>query len=327
MRLASLDGPGRDGQLCVVSADGRRILPVPDVAPTLQAALDDWAACRPLLAQTAASLDGDTTLGRPLEPTLLAAPLPRSYAFLDGSVYLNHMELVRRARGAAMPPTAYEEPALYQGASDGFTPPTAPILVAREDVGIDFEAEVGVIVDDVPMGVNATDAAGHIILLVLINDVSLRELVPAEFAKGFGFLNSKPRNTLAPFVATLDEVHPYWRDGLMHLPLGVRRNGQVVGALDCGADAQFNFPQLIAHAARTRPLAAGTIIGAGTVSNRNPDSGVACLAEQRAHETIEHGAPRTPYLRFGDKVQIEVHDGTGRSLFGAIDQYVQQAMV
>jgi fumarylacetoacetate (FAA) hydrolase len=327
MRLATLDGPGRDGRLCVVSADGRRLLPVPDVAPTLQAALDDWAQHRPLLERAAASLENDAALGQPLDAKALAAPLPRSYAFLDGSVYLNHMELVRRARGAELPPTAYEEPALYQGASDGFTPPTAPILVAREDFGIDFEAEIGVIVDDVPMGVDVTNAAARILLLVLLNDVSLRELVPAEFAKGFGFLNSKPRNTLAPFVATLDEVGQYWRNGLMHLPLSIRRNGQVVGALDCGADAQFNFPHLIAHAARTRPLAAGTIIGAGTVSNRNPDSGVACLAELRALEAIEHGERRTPYLRFGDRVQLEVHDGTGRSLFGAIDQYVQQAMV
>jgi len=323
MRLATLQSESRDGRLCVVSADGARALLVPEVAPNLQAALDAWAQCEPLLRQAQERLNEDGALGEPLDVRRLAAPLPRGYAFLDGSAYLNHVELVRKARGAEMPPSFLDDPLMYQAASDGFMAPTEPIRASAQEHGIDLEAEIGAIVDDVPQGTPEEQAGAHIRLLVLINDVSLRALVPAELGKGFGFLQSKPRSALSPFAVTPDELGDAWRDYVMHLPMRTWLNGDRLGDPDCGTDVQFSLARLIAHGARTRPLAAGTLVGSGTISNRDRSRGVACLAEIRMIETIEKGQPETPFLRFGDRVAIEVTDAAGRSVFGRIEQTVQ----
>ncbi len=321
MKLASLRA-GRDGRLVVVRADLARAIPVPDIAPTLQAALDDWSTVEPRLREVAADLERGAVDGEPFDPSGAAAPLPRAYQFADGSAYLNHVELVRRARGAEMPPSFLHDPLMYQAASDGFLGPTDPILVADEAFGIDLEAEVAVITDDVPMGIDAEAALGHVRLIMLLNDVSLRNLIPSELAKGFGFFQGKPRSACSPVAVTPDALGEAWRDGRLHGPLISRINGAELGHPDAGVDMQFHFGQLIAHAARTRPLAAGTIVGSGTVSNRDRSTGSSCLAEVRTIETIEQGEPRTPFLRFGDRVRIEMLDDAGRQIFGPIDQEV-----
>jgi fumarylacetoacetate (FAA) hydrolase len=325
MKLATLKGPGRDGRLVVVSADLTRAVEVPRIAPTLQAALDDWAAMAPALEQAALRLardevDADEVV--PLDPAQCGAPLPRAYQFADGSAYLHHVELVRRARGAKMPPSFQHDPLMYQAASDGFLGPTDPIEVADEAFGIDLEAEIAVITDDVPMGIDPESARRHIVLVMLLNDVSLRRLIPDELAKGFGFLQGKPRSAGSPVAVTPTQLGAAWREAKLHLPLLSSINGQELGRPDAGVDMQFDFGQLIAHAARTRPLAAGTIIGSGTISNRDPASGSSCLAEVRTIEQIEQGQPATPFLKFGDRVRIEMLDEAGRSIFGAIDQEV-----
>jgi len=325
MKLATLKGPGRDGRLVVVSADLTRAVEVPRIAPTLQAALDDWAAMAPALEQAALRLardqvDADEVV--PLDPAQCGAPLPRAYQFADGSAYLHHVELVRRARGAEMPPSFLHDPLMYQGASDGFLGPTDPIEVADEAFGIDLEAEVAVITDDVPMGIDALSAHRHVVLVMLLNDVSLRRLVPDELAKGFGFFQGKPRSACSPVAVTPAQLGTAWREAKLYRPLLSSINGKELGRPDAGVDMQFDFGQLIAHAARTRPLAAGTIIGSGTISNKDPATGSSCLAEVRTIEQIEQGQPATPFLKFGDRVRIDMLDDAGRSIFGAIDQEV-----
>lgn len=254
------------------------------------------------------------------------APLPRAYQWADGSGYVSHIELVRKARGAQMPPSFWTEPLLYQGGSDGFLGPTDPIEVASEAWGIDFEAEIAVITDDVPMGTEAARAGGHIKLMMLVNDVSLRNLIPAELAKGFGFFQSKPASAFSALAVTPDETGAAWRDGKLHLPLRVFLNGVLFGEPNAGVDMTFTFAQFIAHASRTRALCAGSIVGAGTVSNRDTAHGACCIAERRALEQMEHGSPVTPFLSFGDRVRIEMLDAQGRSLFGAIDQEVTRCI-
>ena len=323
VKLGSLRAGGRDGRLIVVSTDLKRGVAVADIAPTLQAALDDWPRAAAELARAAERLAaGQCPDAFDLDPAALAAPLPRAYQWADGSAYLNHVELVRKARGAELPPELRTDPLMYQGGSDGMLGPRQDIAVATEDWGIDFEAEVAVLTDDVAMGVSAEAAAAHIVLVMLVNDVSLRNLVAGELAKGFGFFQSKPASAFSPVAVTPDELGEAWDGGKLHLPLLSALNGEPYGQPDAGADMTFDFPTLIAHAAKTRSLGAGTIVGSGTVSNRDRSRGASCLAERRMIETLEEGAPRTPFLRFGDLVRIEMLDADGASIFGAIEQRV-----
>ena len=325
MKLASLKH-GRDGRLVVVSRDLTRCAAAEGIAPTMQAALDDWATTAPLLAALAARLEaGSVAAAQPFDPRACAAPLPRAHHWVDGSAYVNHVELVRKARGAAMPDTFWTDPLVYQGGSDDLLGPTDEARFASEDFGIDLEAEVAVIVDDVPMGATPQAAANRIRLLVLVNDWSLRNLIPGELAKGFGFYQSKPATAFSPLAVTPDELGDAWRDGKVHLPLVSRINDAPFGAPDAGVDMTFSFPQLIAHAARTRRLGAGAIVGSGTVSNYDRSRGSSCLAEKRTLELLAGGTPQTPFLRFGDRVRIEMFDAAGSSLFGAIDQRVARA--
>jgi len=332
MKLASLKG-GRDGRLVVVSHDLSRYLPADDVAGTLQRALDNWGTCEHALRAISHHLR-DTSAGHTFDTAQCESPLPRAYQWADGSAYVNHVELVRKARGAEMPESFWTDPLIYQGGSDAFIGPKEPILAASEDWGIDFEAEVAVVTDDVPMGVNAKDALSHIKLIMLVNDVSLRNLIPGELGKGFGFFQSKPSSAFSPVAVTPDELGGAWRGGKLHMPLLSFLNEDPFGRPDAGVDMTFDFGQLIAHAAKTRPLGAGTIIGSGTVSNKldggpgRPieDGGVgySCIAEIRMIETIETGKPKTEFLKFGDRVRIEMRDGDGLSIFGAIDHEVLQ---
>ncbi|MQP65693.1 2-keto-4-pentenoate hydratase [Niveispirillum sp. SYP-B3756] len=335
MKLASLQ-QGRDGRLVIVSDDLTRCLPVPDLALTLQQALDHWETVAPALAELAASLNrGDLADALPFEQAHCASPLPRAYQWADGSAYVNHVELVRKARNAEMPPSFWTDPLIYQGGSDSFLAPHDPILMADEAFGIDLEGEVAVVTGDVPMGATPEQARGLIRLVMLVNDVSLRGLIPAELAKGFGFFQSKPSTAFSPVAVTPDALGDAWDGGRLHLPLLSQINGQPFGCPNAGVDMTFDFPTLIAHAARTRPLCAGTIIGSGTVSNKDADGGpgrpvaegglgYSCIAEIRTIETIRDGMPRTPFLRFGDRVRIEMQDRQGGSIFGAIDQVVQK---
>lgn len=334
MKLATLKAGGRDGRLVVVARDLTRAVAVPGIAPTLQAALDDWAALSPRLGEVYEALNhGRVADALALDVTRLHAPLPRAYQFADGSAYLNHVQLVRKSRNAEMPAAFWTDPLMYQGGSDGFLGPCDPIVLADETWGIDFEGEVAVLVDDVPMGVTPPDAANHIKLVTLINDVSLRNLVPAELAKGFGFFQSKPASSFAPVAVTPEELGDAWDGRRLRLPLTVHLNGEKFGEPQAGEGMVFDFAQLIAHAARTRRLAAGSIIGSGTVSNPDRDGGpgkpiaeggvgYTCLAELRTVEQILYGQARTPFMRFGDRVRMEMLDRAGRSIFGAIDQQV-----
>ncbi|MBM3532060.1 MAG: fumarylacetoacetate hydrolase family protein [Alphaproteobacteria bacterium] len=326
MRLGSLKEGGRDGTLVVASADLARAVRVPKIASTLQEAIEDWERAAPELRSIYRLLnEGKAADAFALKVADLASPLPRAYQWADGSAYLNHVELVRKARGAEMPPSFLHDPLMYQGGSDRFLAPTDPIPAASEEWGIDFEGEVAVIVDDVPMGVSAERARAHIKLVMLVNDVSLRNLIPSELAKGFGFFHSKPPTAFGPIAVDPAELGDAWDGGKLHLPLLSTLNGKQVGCTDAGTDMQFDFPALIAHAAKTRPLAAGTIIGSGTVSNRDRSKGWSCIAEVRMIETIEEGKPRTPFMRFGDTIRLEVRDREGRSVFGAIEQRVVRA--
>ncbi|MBL6951790.1 MAG: fumarylacetoacetate hydrolase family protein [Alphaproteobacteria bacterium] len=336
MKLASLKS-GRDGQLLVVSNDLDRAVAAPDIAPNLQAALDDWRNLAPRLAELSKILTAGQARGAfDLDPADLASPLPRAYQWADGSAYVNHVELVRRARGAEMPASFWTDPLIYQGGSDSFIGPYDPIAVASEDWGIDFEAEVAVIVDDVPMGVPVAQAGQHIQLVMLVNDVSLRALIPGELGKGFGFFHGKPSTAFSPVAVTPDELGSAWDGGRLHLPIFCDLNGEPFGRANAGVDMTFDFPTLIAHAAKTRPLCAGTIIGSGTVSNKQDaqndagngsalaDGGVgySCIAELRMLETIQDGAAKTPFMSFGDHIHIEMPDADGNTIFGAIDQEV-----
>ncbi|MGQ0664878.1 MAG: fumarylacetoacetate hydrolase family protein [Pseudomonadota bacterium] len=323
MKLATLKEGGRDGTLVVVSRDLARSVRVPRIAPTLQAALDDWQNVQGELAAVYRLLN----LGRepdafPFDPRLVHAPLPRAYQWADGSAYLNHVELVRKARGAEMPPALFTDPLMYQGGSDGFLGPTDDVPAADEADGIDFEAEVAVVTDDVPMAVRPEAARHHIKLVMLVNDVSLRNLMPGELAKRFGFFQSKPASSFSPVAATPDELGAAWDGGKVNLALISHLNAERFGSPNAGRDMNFEFPALLAHAARTRALGPGTIIGSGTVSNRDRRAGSSCLAERRSLEAIDGGKPVTPFLKFGDRVRIEMFDADGGSIFGAIDQKI-----
>ena len=331
MKLATLRDGTRDGRLVVVSRNLARFVEVPEIARSLQQALDDWPRLEPALAAIASELDaGRLPDAQPFDPAKAMAPLPRAYQWADGSAYVNHVELVRRARGAAMPPEFWTDPLMYQGASDRMLGACEDIVLADEAWGIDFEGEVAVVTGDVPMGTGEREALGLVRLVVLVNDVSLRNLIPAELAKGFGFLQSKPASGFSPVAVTPDELGAEWRDGKVHRPLVTHLNGALFGRPDAGVDMTFSFGQLVAHLAKTRDLGAGTIVGSGTVSNREnggpgrPASeggvGYSCIAEQRTVETILAGKPSTPFMRFGDRVRIEMTDEHGRSIFGAIDQ-------
>jgi fumarylacetoacetate (FAA) hydrolase len=325
VKLASLKAGGRDGTLIVVDRALRTWVAAPEIAATLQQAIDDWSNCAPRLNAVSEALhSGSRSDARQLDFAALAAPFPRAFEFVDGSAYLPHVERVRRARGAEVPESFYTDPLMYQATAAGFLGPRDPVCAASEDYGIDFEAEVVVVTDDVPMGVSAEQAAGHIQLIGLVNDVSLRNLVPAELAKGFGFLQSKPRSALSPVLVTPDEPGDAWRDSVLRLPLRSWLNGKRFGEPDAGVDMQFNFAQLVAHAARTRPLAAGTLVGSGTVANQDESVGASCLAERRMLEIIASGQPRTPFMSFGDTIRIEMLDGQGASIFGAIEQVVRR---
>ncbi len=324
MKLASLN-TGRDGQLVVVSRDLIRAVKVPGIAATLQAALDNWTTTRPKLEAVYQRLnDGLEGEAFAFDQSACASPLPRAYHWADGSAYVNHVELVRKARGAEMPESFWHDPLMYQGGADTFIAPHSPILMADEAWGIDLEAEIAVVTDDVPMGVSAAQASGHIQLLMLVNDVSLRNLIPGELAKGFGFYQSKPSSSFSPVAITPDELGESWRDGKVHRPLTSHINGELFGQPDAGTDMTFNFPTLLAHAAKTRALGAGSIVGSGTVSNYDRSAGSSCLAEKRMLEIVEHGEAKTPFLRFGDRVRIEMFDAAGQSIFGAIDQVVTE---
>lgn len=333
MKLATLKNGSRDGALVIVSRDLSRCVAVPQIAATLQYALDNWDAIAPRLEQTYAALNtGAVADARPFDQLQCHSPLPRAYQWADGSAYINHVELVRKARNAEVPASFYTDPLMYQGGSDSFIGPHDPIYALTEDWGIDLEAEVAVITGDVRMGASAEDAARAIRLVMLVNDVSLRNLIPNELAKGFGFFQSKAASAFSPVAVTPDELGAHWADTKLHLPLLVELNHRPFGRPNAGEDMTFNFAQLVAHAAATRELAAGTIIGSGTVSNKqgslhgssiaNGGVGYCCLAEVRMYETIESGKPQTGFLKFGDSVRIEMRDAHGASIFGAIEQTV-----
>ena len=327
MKLATLKQGGRDGTLVVVNRDLTRAQAVPAIAPTLQHALDHWDITEPQLREVYAALNnGHARHAIPFDPAGCHSPLPRAYQWADGSAYVNHVELVRKARNADMPASFWTDPLMYQGGSDSFIGPCDAIVAASEDWGIDMEGEVAVITDDVPMGTTADEAAAHIKLLMLANDVSLRNLIPAELAKGFGFLQSKPATAFSPVAVTADELGGAWDGRKLHLPLHVQLNGKLFGKPNAGDDMTFDFTQLIAHVAKTRELEAGSIVGSGTVSNLDRSTGAACIAEIRCLETIASGKPATPFLRFGDRVRIEMFDTAGHSIFGAIDQRVMECL-
>jgi fumarylacetoacetate (FAA) hydrolase len=309
-----------------VSRDLKRAAHVPHIATTLQAALDDWERSAPRLAEAFEQLERDNNRATfPFEARKVSSPLPRAYQWADGSSYVTHVELVRKARGAEMPPSFWTDPLMYQGGSDDFLGPMEEALFVSEEHGIDLEAEVAVITDDVPMGVTPEQARGHIKLLMLVNDWSLRNLIPAELAKGFGFFQGKPTTAFSPVALTPDELGDAWDGGKVNLPLASYINGQLLGRPNAGVDMTFDFPRLIAHAALTRRLRAGSIIGSGTVANSDRSVGSSCLAEKRSLEQIADGKPSTPFLKFGDRVRIEMLDANGQSLFGAIDQKVIKA--
>ena len=323
MKLATLKDGTRDGQLVVVSRDLRTAAIADAIVPTLQRALDDWTFYAPQLQDLSDSLNqGRARHSFAFDPKACMAPLPRAFQWADGSAYVNHVELVRRARKAEMPPEFWTDPLIYQGGGDDLLGPEDDIVCASEAYGIDFEAEVAVITTDVPMAVKPADALRHVRLLMLVNDVSLRNLIPAELGKGFGFFQSKPATAFSPVAVTPDELGDAWHEGRVHRPMIVHWNGKKVGQPDCGTDMVFNFGELIAHAAKTRNVRAGSIVGSGTVSNKDTKRGYCCIAEKRCLETIEHGAPTTEFMKFGDSVKIEIFDEAGKSIFGAIDQSV-----
>jgi fumarylacetoacetate (FAA) hydrolase len=322
MKLASLREGGRDGTLVVVRRDGQAFTPAAPVAATMQAALDNWPSAAPRLADLAAALEAGTLVGQPLDPHALASPLPRAFEWIDGSAYLTHVILVRKARGAEPPETLTTDPLVYQGGSGVLLGPTDDIPLGDPSWGLDFEAEVAVILGDTPRGTRAAQAGDCVRLVLLANDITLRNLVPAEMGKGFGFFCSKPATAFSPLAVTPDELGPAWHDGRVHLRLRTTHNDQLVGDVDAGSEMHFSFFDLIAHIARTRAFAAGTILGGGTVSNADPARGVSCLAERRARETIAGGQPVTPFMKAGDTVAIEMRDDQGRDLFGRISQRV-----
>ena len=335
MKLASLKNTSKDGQLIVVSKDLSRAIKVEHIALTLQQALDDWSVKAPLLELVYQSLCVGTSADSfVFDPQACSSPLPRAYQWADGSAYVNHVELVRQARGVELPESFWTDPLMYQGGSDDFLGPRDNIVFAQDNWGIDFEAEIAVVTDDVSMGTSSTNAGSHIKLLMLVNDVSLRGLIPAELAKGFGFFQSKPSSAFSPVAVTPDELGEHWLTNKVHLPLISHYNHQLFGKPNAGQDMTFDFAQLISHAAKTRNLGSGTVIGSGTVSNKQgtgwgssiADGGVgySCIAELRMIETIRDGQPSTAFMKFGDCIKIEMLDKSGQSIFGAIEQQVSQ---
>lgn len=325
MKLASLKSGGRDGALVVVNRELTKAVAVAQIAHTLQSALDDWEQTEPALCDVSDRINRGHVDGEfVFDASACAAPLPRAYHWVDGSAYVNHVELVRKARGVELPDSFWHDPLVYQGGSDDFLGPNDDIVVPSEDFGIDMESETAVITGDVPMGTTAKDAGAYIKLMMIVNDVSLRNLIPAELAKGFGFYQSKPSTAFSPVAVTPDELGEHYSGGIFRLPLRTALNGKLLGAPNCDVDMTFNFHQLIEHVTKTRRLGAGAIIGSGTVSNYDRSRGSSCLAEIRMLETIEHGAPSTPFMKFGDRVKVEMMDRKGKSIFGAIDQIVSQ---
>ena len=323
MKLATLKDGSRDGQLVVVSRDLTLAHYATGIANRLQQVLDDWGFMSPQLQDLYANLNaGRARHAFPFDPSMCMAPLPRAYQWADGSAYINHVELVRKARNAEVPESFYTDPLMYQGGSDDFLGPTDDVVVPSEAMGIDFEAEIAVITGDVRMGATPEQAADAIRLVVLANDVSLRNLIPAELGKGFGFFQSKPATAFSPVAVTPDELGVAWQDRKVHRPMTVHWNSKKVGAPDCGTDMVFDFGQLIAHICKTRNVRAGSIVGSGTISNVDRSKGYACIAEKRMIETIEKGKPETEFMKFGDAVRIEMLDADGKSIFGAIDQVV-----
>jgi fumarylacetoacetate (FAA) hydrolase len=325
VRLATLRDESRDGTLIVVGRDGSTFASAAAVAPTLQAALDDWGRAAPALAALAARLDAGAVAAEPLDPRALSCPLPRAYEWIDASAYLNHVLLVRKARGSPPPDTLRTDPLLYQGGSGVLLGPTDDIPIVDAAAGLDFEAEVAVILGDTPQGTRAEDAEGCVRLLMLANDITLRNLVPAELAKGFGFFLAKPATAFSPFAVTPDELGGAWRDGRVHLRLRSIYNGALVGDPEAGPEMHFSFHDLVAYMTRTRAYCAGTILGSGTVSNADRARGVSCLAERRALEMIDLGRAKTPFMKAGDTIAIEMLDAAGASLFGRIEQRVAPA--
>lgn len=324
MKLASLKTESRDGALIVVSRDLSRAVSATDIAATLQWAVEHWDSVKPHLQELSDALNsGDVPGSFAFDQTQVASPLPRAFQWLDGSAYLSHVELVRKARGADMPDSFLQEPLMYQGSSDYFTGPRDPVVVDSEDWGVDLEAEVAIITDDVPMLCSAEQAKAHIKLVMLVNDTSLRHIIPAELNKGFGFLNGKGVCAFSPVAVTPDELDGHWDGAKVDLPLTVHINDEKLGAPLAGVDNYFDFSRLIAHATKTRPLTAGTIIGSGTVSNHDRSRGFCCISEKRALEVVNEGAAKTPFFSFGDRVRVEMFDSFGHSIFGAIDQQVQ----
>lgn len=333
MKLATLKNDHRDGKLVIVTSDLAWCTDVSHIAPTLQAALDNWLVVSSALETAATALAHESVPRERFRERDAMSPLPRAYQWADGSAYVNHVELVRKARGAEMPASFWTDPLMYQGGSDSFLGPRDPIELENEEWGLDMEAEVGVIVDDVPMGATPEQAEKAIQLIMLVNDVSLRGLIPAELGKGFGFFHAKPSSAFSPVAVTPDELGEAWDGRRLHLPVCVDYNGRPFGRANAGVDMTFDFAQLISHAARTRPLCAGTIIGSGTVSNKLNDGpgkpveeggvGYSCIAEIRMIETIQSGQPETPFMKYGDKVRIEAKDHDGHSIFGAIEQVVE----
>jgi fumarylacetoacetate (FAA) hydrolase len=322
MKLASLKSTkSRDGELCIVNRQLTKAIKVNDIAQTMQEAIERWQDVEGRLQEIYLALNKNEIAGTfPFNPKNMASPLPRSYQWADGSAYVNHVELVRKSRGAELPPDFWINPLMYQGGSDAFLGPQDPIEMADEAYGVDFEAEIAIITDDVPMGISSANAEKHIKLLMLVNDVSLRHLIPAELAKGFGFFQSKPASSFSPVAITADELAEQWDGKRVHLPLLSHLNGQLFGQPNAGIDMTFSFPELIAHAAKTRHLAAGTIIGSGTVSNLDRSRGSSCILEKRMLEIIEKGKAETEFMHYGDTIRIEMLDLKGQSIFGAIDQ-------
>jgi fumarylacetoacetate (FAA) hydrolase len=326
MKLASLkSNASRDGSLCLVNQELTTAFLVPQIAANLQYALDHWHEVEPKLQKAYQQLnEGQIENTFPFDPQQCTAPLPRAYQWADGSAYVNHVELVRKARGAELPANFWTNPLMYQGGSDSFLGPHDPIWVADEAFGIDFEAEIAVITDDVPMEIHHKEATKYIKLLMLVNDVSLRNLIPEELGKGFGFFQSKPSSSFSPLAITPDELGSDWDGERLHLPLLSHLNGQLFGQPNAGIDMTFSFPELIQHAAKTRVLRAGTIIGSGTVSNKDKSKGSSCIAERRMLELIDYGEAKTPFMRFGDRIHIEMLNQEGKTLFGAIDQIIKR---
>ncbi|WP_430614169.1 fumarylacetoacetate hydrolase family protein [Flavobacterium sp. JP2137] len=323
MKLATIQNQTRDGQLVVVNRALTHAIAVPHIAPTMQAAIDNWATTAGLLAAVYQDLNkGALADAFDFTTAAVMAPIPRAYHWADGSAYVTHVELVRKARNAELPESFWTDPLMYMGASDAFIGAHDDIQIADEAWGIDFESEVAVITDDVPAGVTAEEALSHIKLITIINDVSLRNLIPNELSKQFGFYQSKPWTSFAPVVVTPDELDGLWLAGKLHLPLHSTLNDQLIGSPNAGVDMTFNFGQLIAHAAKTRSLMAGTVIGSGTVANQGSVDGSSCLAEVRCLEIIKDGKPSTPFMSFGDKIEIEMKDPSGVSIFGKISQVV-----